>query len=224
MRTSLVTLIRKNGFGKHLDLSPLPDTYNSTMHYTIFNATTENLEKFEKYIATNLFNKGKIPKLTPIVKDTIVDNLLELFNNVIDHAESDKVFVCGQYFPRSYQLTMSIVDLGNTIKYNVTTFLNSMKLSVPDNTIQWAIQKGNSTKSTSAPGGLGLNILQEFLFKNSGEFLIISADEYFRLQKGKNNFTNIKEYFNGTIITVSFNLKDPFNFLNNDDLSDIIIF
>lgn len=224
VHSKILKLFRKNGFGRFFRLEPLQDEYNSTMKYSIFNATTENLVKFEKYINSNVLHRDNIPPLSPIVKDNITDNLLEIFNNVIDHADSDHVFVCGQYFPKKGHLTFSIVDFGNTIKYNVTTYFNNLNCPCPNNTIEWALQKGNSTKSINAPGGLGLSILQQFLDSNKGEFIVISSNEIYHQKREKHHYDVLYNPFQGTIITVTINLKDKFIYLLNNETTEKIYF
>lgn len=36
--------------------------------------------------------------MNSVYKNSIIDNFLEMFNNVIDHANSSYVYVCGQFF------------------------------------------------------------------------------------------------------------------------------
>lgn len=157
-------------------------------------------------------------------KNNIIDNLLEMFNNVIDHANSSHVYVCGQFFPSNMDLCFSIVDIGRTINENVTSYLGVTAMDFPDNTLKWAIVPGNSTKALEAPGGLDLSTLLDFIRHNSGCFLLISDKEIYELRSGKESFDTLDLPFPGTIVTITINLKDTQLYFLNQSNNDIIIF
>ena len=92
-------MIQKNGFNTLLGYEKLPDTYNTVIPYSIFGIDQINI--FEKYIVLRIFGRNDIPKITEKVRGNIIDNILEIFNNVKEHTHSDKVYTCGQYFPKS---------------------------------------------------------------------------------------------------------------------------
>ncbi|NLO08870.1 MAG: hypothetical protein GX129_03260 [Clostridiales bacterium] len=216
-------VMQMNGLHRFLKWEKVKDAYNSTIEYRAFNATTENLEEFEKYIVLNIFTLHQMPNMSDKVRERIIDNFLEMFNNVIDHADSDKVYVCGQYFHRMGNLVLTIVDFGKTIKQNVEKFLESVEMSF--NTLEWAIIPGNSTKVTSAPGGLGFSLILDFIKLNKGAFTLISDNECYEIKgDGKSRFNNIPRSFNGTIVTISFNLRDDFSYILKDEKESKIIF
>ena len=163
--------------------------------------------------------------MNPAYKNCIIDNLLEMFNNVIDHANSNYVYVCGQFFPHSGNLTFSIVDIGRTILENVELYMTENNMKKPDNSLQWAILPGHSTKTEQAPGGLGFSTLLYFLKKNRGEFILISGNEAYELNKNnKDRFNRIEKFFPGTIVTVTINLKDEQAYLYDEATNNVIIF
>ncbi|WP_147473867.1 hypothetical protein [Chryseobacterium nematophagum] len=45
--------------------------------------------------------------------------------------------------------------------------------------IVWAMKMGNTTKTGSNPGGLGLAVIFEFIEKNKGKIQVISADGFY---------------------------------------------
>lgn len=211
-----------NGFRKYFSWDTVEDVFHSTMEYKIFQATTENLEEFEKYILINVFSRKGMPHMSGTVKDRMIDNFLEMFNNVIDHAISNKVYICGQYFHRSDNLVLSIVDFGRTIKENVLEFLGAENKCI-DNTLEWAIIPGNSTKSESAPGGLGFSIILDFVDLNNGGFTLISDSECYEINKSGKRFLKMENSFKGTIVTITFNLGADFAYiLEENDINDII--
>ncbi|MCM1122078.1 MAG: hypothetical protein NC416_05805 [Eubacterium sp.] len=212
--------IQKNGFNMHLGFNKLPDTYNTTIPYTIFHINEIN--EFEKYIILRIFERQDIPKMSELVKSKIIDNILEIFNNVKEHTHSNKVYTCGQYFPKSSLLYFTIVDSGETIPYNVNTYCNNINIELPDKPLEWAIAPGNTTRQVDTPGGLGLSLLRDFIELNNGKMYIVSGNETYE-QNGINNRHMYMDYsFPGTIVTVAFNLLDDSMYHMNSEFSDIV--
>lgn len=206
LNSKLAETIRKNGFYRHLGFEKLPDTYNTVIPYTIFDINEIN--EFEKYILLRIFNRSDIPQMSEMAKSNIMDNILEIFNNVKEHTHSNKVFTCGQYFPRSSLLYLTIVDSGETIPYNVNMhFLNSNK-EPPDNSLEWAIIAGHSTRIAETPGGLGLSLLRDFIELNKGHLYIVSGNETYEKNGERERYRYMEYPFTGTIVTVAFNLSD----------------
>lgn len=42
----------------------------------------------------------------------IKENLFEVIHNIRDHSNSNKVFMCGQFYPNKDRLTFAISDIG----------------------------------------------------------------------------------------------------------------
>lgn len=214
-------LMQRNGFNKFLPWNDMEDFYHNCIPYISFKATTEQLEQFEKYLLINVFDRPNMPIMSDKVKDSIIDNILEMFNNVIDHANCEYAYVCGQYFVKKNELTLTIVDLGQTIKDNVNRYMEQQKESKPRNCLEWAMKSGNSTKSEDAPGGLGFNILLEFLKKNKGRFSLVSSSECFATSPKGSKFYKLDDEFKGTIVTITFNLNDDFLYLLGENIIKI---
>lgn len=219
----LMTIMQKNGFHRHLSWPQINDIHKTTIPYRIFSATTDALVEFEKYLLINLFTHSGLPVMSPALKNQIIDNLLEMFNNVIDHTMAKEVYVCGQVFPNKCKLYFSIVDTGTTIKENVTSYSALKKVPVPQHCISWATVGGNTTMISNEPGGMGLSILSDFISENNGAIYIISDDEYYELFEGKVNTKNIENRFIGTVVTICINLNDN-NVYLIDDSNSLIYF
>ncbi len=217
-------VMQKNGFNRYFIWDSLDDVYHNTMSYDIFESTTEHLVDFERYLLLNVFSRDNLPVMNPAYKNNIIDNLLEMFNNVIDHANSSHVYVCGQFFPKNMNLSFSIVDIGKTINENVTSYLRDASMNLPGSALEWAIIPGNSTKALEAPGGLGFSTLLDFLKHNNGCFILISDTEIYELQANKECFNVLAKPFPGTIVTITINLKDNQWYFYDDDNKDLIIF
>lgn len=218
------TIMQKNGFNKYFTWDSIHDVYHNTMSYEIFKSTTEHLVDFERYLLLNVFSRNNLPIMNSAYKNSIIDNFLEMFNNVIDHANSSHVYVCGQFYPKSMNLCFSIVDIGTTIKENVTSYLSATSMNSPSSSLEWAIIPGNSTKAMEAPGGLGFSTLLDFLKHNNGSFLLISDKEIYELQANKECFNILALPFPGTIVTITINLKDNQLYFFNQNNNDLIIF
>jgi len=223
LHPKIKVVMQKNGFNRYFTWEDKKDVYHSTMSYRIFAVNTDNLGDFERYLLLNIFNRKELPIMNPCYKDRIVDNFLEIFNNVIDHADSSAVYVCGQYFHKSSNLSFTIVDLGKTIKSNVTSYLAGKSIFVPDNTLDWAVLPGNSTKPDD-PGGLGFSIIIDFLEHNKGSLILISDDEIYELNNGKKRSRKMEVSFPGTVVTITINLKDQHLYFLDKDNDSIIIF
>ncbi len=216
LRPKIKEVIQKNGFRNFFGFEEIADQYHNTIEYHPFYADTINLEEFEKYILFNVFQRKNMPDMSERVRDVMIDNFLEMFNNVIDHAESEFVHVCGQFFPRKKSLVLSIVDLGITIRDNIEKYKKSI-LKREQSSLKWAITKGNSTKSDDAPGGLGFSIILEFLEQNKGQFILISGYEYFCKNNKGSKFLSLDNNFPGTIVTITFNMNDDFSYILVDE-------
>ena len=104
-------------------------------------------------------------------------------------------------------------------------YMTENNMKKPDNSLQWAILPGHSTKTEQAPGGLGFSTLLYFLKKNRGEFILISGNEAYELNKNnKDRFNRIEKFFPGTIVTVTINLKDEQAYLYDEATNNVIIF
>lgn len=224
LHPKIKNVMQKNGFNKYFTWDNLEDQYHNTLSYDIFKSTTEHLADFERYLLLNIFSRNNMPVMNSAYRNSIIDNFLEMFNNVIDHADSDFVYVCGQFFPKSKNLCFSIVDIGKTINENVTSYLRDSAVNFSDSTLKWAITPGNSTKAQEAPGGLGFSTLLAFLKYNNGSFTLISDKEIYELRSNKERFDLLNLPFPGTIVTITINLRDKQLYFLDREENNIIVF
>lgn len=216
MNEQITEVIKKNGFCKHLNLEKLPDIHNTVIPYMYFPVC--EIEEYERYLTLNLVTGtvGNIFSImTPEVRDDISDSLLELFKNVSDHTSCEYVFTCGQYFPKSYTLYFTIVDMGETISYNVNSYHDSNGLPRPNNPLEWAMENGNTTSLSEKPRGVGLTIIRDFILSNKGELYIFSNNDTYELRRTKERFQKLDYPFPGTVVTIGFNLKNCNEYYSN---------
>ncbi len=224
LHPKIKAMMQENGFSRYFSWDDLKDTYHKTISYDVFESTTEHLADFERYLLIDIFSHNHLPIMNSAYQNSIIDNFLEMFNNVIDHANSSRVYVCGQFFPDNMNLCFSIVDIGKTINKNVTSYLNFVSKEIPENSLEWAIIPGNSTKAFEAPGGLGFSTLLDFLKRNNGCFILISDKEIYELQEKKECFDELVLPFPGTIVTITINLKDSQWYFLDENNNNIIVF
>lgn len=154
-----------------------------------------------------LLSKSEFPSISPKLHKEILRNIFEIYENARTHGKCDYIHTCGQFFPRkpNKPLHFTLVDKGINIKENVSNFLN-VEIEGYD-AIDWAMVKGNTTKMNTS-GGLGLAVIFEFIKLNRGKIQIVSADGYFEYRNDLVTKLKLNSYFNGTIVTIIFNLND----------------
>lgn len=215
-------VMQKNGFGMHLGLERKMDKYHTVIPYECF--LIDGSLEFEKYLLLYIFQRKDIPLMSDTAKNTIIDNFLEIFNNVKEHANTNHIYACGQFFPTSDVLYFTIVDIGKTISENVQKYLKSISKEIEEKYyIEWALKEGNSTRINNAPGGLGLSMINKFISLNKGNLMVMSGDEIYEYSKNKSRFLMSEHYFKGTIVTIGINMTDSFAYLAiNDNIEQIL--
>lgn len=145
-----------------------------------------------------------IPKLTPQLETKIIKNLWEIITNSLIHSESKTgMSICGQFYPLKGYFEVAFCDKGLGIAKIVKSHKYISENDEDYKCIEWATERGNTTKPSDKIGGLGLYFLREFIKLNKGSFQIISGQGYF----GNSNETmpvpkSIKNYINGTIVNL----------------------
>lgn len=190
-----------SNFGSH---TIIEDNYDTTSKYKKFKITEE--KSFKDYLNIELLSKKTMPEMSEKLRKKINESIFEIFNNAVIHGKCKEIFSCGQYYKKKNKLDFTIVDIGATIKENVTNYLNGS--SYGQNSIAWAVIEGHTTKTGDIPGGLGLSLIREFLEKNKGKIQIISANEYWEQNAEKCIEGNFSQKFPGTIVNLEFNIGD----------------
>lgn len=198
-----------------------PSGYNS-IPYTVFNLLNE--DDFENYIYSNLLDKSNIPQMTIKAKNKIYRSMFEIFQNSIQHSGSNEVYICGQFYPLKAKMALTITDIGNSIQKNVNQFKPEFENYSGKESICWAVEAGNSTKPSTDPGGLGLDLIRTFLKMNHGTIQIISSNGFWEERNGAIFAKDFMYSFEGTIVNIEFNLKDSATYVTPEDISPKNIF
>ncbi|MCD8417978.1 hypothetical protein J2Q11_09920 [Tenacibaculum finnmarkense genomovar finnmarkense] len=163
-------------------------------------------EKYNDFIKKEVLEKPNFPLHSEKLGDKIKENIFEIFENARTHGKCNYIHTCGHF--KNNRLSIAIVDSGISIINNVKNHLKDKQIKSCD-CIQWAMEKGNTTKNGNIPGGLGLDIIFQFINLNKGRAQILSSDGYWELKSGKEPIKEILKYgFDGTIAILEFNLND----------------
>jgi hypothetical protein len=203
---SVETILRKNGFLVRFGYDKLIDRYDTSLTYKKF--TSNDDKSFNDYIQTELLKKQDFPSHSPRLGKEITKNIFEMYENARTHGKCDFIHTCGQFFPKAADkpLHFTIVDKGINIKHNVSHFLKE-DLPAAD-AIEWAMKKGNTTKTGDTSGGLGLAVIFEFITLNKGKIQVISSNGFYEYYNGIVTKNILNSVFDGTIINIRFNLND----------------
>jgi hypothetical protein len=209
-------IFQRNEFLSYFGGVKTPDYGNTAIPYKRF--STREIDAFIFHVDQDLFERKSLPSMSSGVRKKIEESIFEIFENARSHGQCSWVYTCGQFYPRKQRLDFTMVDLGRTIKRNVSDFFGQAVAGVK--AIDWAVQEGHTTKQGEIPGGLGLSLIREFVEKNDGRIQIVSADGYW-LQRGRKITRNvIPREFPGTVVNLEFNLTDPKIYYLKSELED----
>jgi len=205
-------ILLKNGFlSENCGLEKQPDIHGTTIVYkhiwgSSFGASSTDTE-FKDYIQEHFREDNVLlPEIEPSLLSRFRESLYEVFHNACEHARSHSgIFACGQHFPQKNLLRFTITDLGIGFDGSVRENLGIRMTAV--RSIQWAL-KGNTTRSlaTGRPGGLGLQMMRDFLESNKGCMSIVSNEGYWN-SKSASQMLSFESAFPGSIVTIEIDTK-----------------
>lgn len=151
--------------------------------------------------------------VTDALRDAIVGRMLEIYANAFEHGHSPiGIFSCGQHFPRRRELNLTVVDFGVGIPSNVRKYLNQMDLSA-DKCMEWAAHPGNTTKpKEKIPGGIGLDLLRDFVKITDGKLEIFSHEGYIMISQNDEKYLSRVPYFEGTLVNIKLHCDSKLYF------------
>ncbi len=175
----------------------------------------QDAHAFEKYLTQLWLGRGWV-NVSPDLGSAIAGNMAEIYLNAFEHGQSPiGVFACGQHFPKSRELNLTIVDFGVGIPSNVRLYKaherQPEQLRAP-NCLEWAFQSGSSTKQgdSAEPRGLGLDLLRSFVIQNGGRLEMFSHEGYALIADGKVSFAERSEFFEGTLVNISLRCDESY--------------
>lgn len=216
--TGVETILRKNEFLIPFGHKKIIDNYDTAIIYKKFKPNDDI--GFNEYIKTQLLNKSEFPSHSEILGREITKNIFEIYENARTHGKCDFIHTCGQFFPNTKNklLNFTIVDKGVNIKQNVSHFLK--KDIIASDAIEWAMKKGNTTKTGNTSGGLGLSLIFKFINLNKGSIQIVSSDGYYEYSNGKEVKKQLDSIFEGTIVNIKFILNDSNHYVLKHEIGN----
>lgn len=205
IRSSVGTILAKNGFLSHYGRVQIHDQWGTTIPYQRFDVKDDHY--FAEYIENELIHRSEMPKMSQGLLKKFRESIFEIFNNAVHHSRTKLgIFSCGQFFPNQNRLDFTVADLGVGIRQNVEDY-TKRKFS-PGNAIVWATEEFNTTKRGKLPGGLGLRILCEFIDLNGGSIQIVSDAGFWQRKNEKTVTKPLSHPFPGTVVSVEINTAD----------------
>lgn len=214
-------ILSKNGFLSHYGHKKIPDRYGTTISYKRFDVKDETY--FFDYIEEEFIRRSEMPEMSPGLLKKFRESIFEIFSNAVSHSRTKLgIFSCGQFFPTRESLDFTVVDLGVGIWENVKQCMGHDL--APEDAIDWATQRDNTTRSGDVPGGLGLTLLSEFIDLNGGCIQIVSDAGYWKRKKGGTTKMALPHRFPGTAVCLEINTADPRSYMLTAELTEHDIF
>lgn len=215
-------ILQKNRFLSQFELSDKPDSYGTTIEYQRFEMDSSMYEPFRKYVIKYFRQRSLgLPKMSPALLKRFRESLFEIFLNAVEHSDTQEgIFACGQFFPQRQRLHFTIADLGIGIDGNIHRQLQK-RLSAED-AIRWAIS-GKTTRRDRS-GGLGLQLIREFIKLNQGRLIIVSGAGYWELSKGEVLTHTFPTPFPGTAVTIVIDTTDETSYCLSSEIDSSDVF
>jgi hypothetical protein len=174
-----------------------------------------NAKQVAAYLRDQWLGRGWVA-VSPTLRDAIVSRVVEIYDNAKVHARSPiGVVSCGQYYPRLQRLKLTVVDFGVGIPATVRAYLHRPAMSAAD-AIDWALQRGTTTKPGSISRGVGLDLLKTFVSTNDGRLEIFSGGGYAVISRYADHQTDRGPAFAGTLINISLRCDETYYVLGSE--------
>lgn len=232
MNRNVEEYFRKNGLLASLGIGLTGvDRFHTVIHH--YRIKSDDKNSIRAYVENEIMNNiSNLMTFDPESNDAINLQLskikpaiFEVVDNSKSHANSEYVYLSGQYYPKQKRVTIMIANTGNTIPGNISNKTDEIFDSSAEY-INWATTLGNTTADTDTlKRGLGLYDIKSNLFE-TGEFGIVSGHGFWKMTSTGSIITeDLDAPFPGTLIHLTFLLKDnPLlknienkGYTNNDD-------
>ncbi len=216
MTPAVVANLAQNGFRQAFDGTTNPWRGNSVPY---LHHPARKPEEFSNYVHQAWLGRGWVG-MSGKLADLMTSSMSEAYVNAFEHADSPVgVHCCGQFFPSFKVLSLTMVDFGVGIPEKVRRFkaaeLPGAHLS-GEQCMKWAFQRGASTRLGGMSGGLGLDLLREFITVNKGTLEFYSHEGRACVTDEATHFSNCDDYFEGTMITVLLRCDDRYYALGSE--------
>lgn len=180
------------------------DNFHTTIPVSSFELNQE--VEFAQFSRNHLLRK-EMPKMSIPVRSKFFEGIDELFANSALHSKSAvPVLAAGQFFPRTDRLAFTLSDGGRGIGGSLLSA--GVEFEFNHEAIDWAMQSNNTSRTGDIPGGLGLNLLKEFIMKNGGRLMVCSFDGFWELTGDRVKKATLRREFPGTVVIMEVNTAD----------------
>ena len=107
-------ILERNGFLSHFGHPKKIDYNNTTIPYQVL--STEDDRYFNNYVFKEFISRPDLPNMTEALKRRLAESIYEIFINAKMHSQTEKIFICGQFFPAKKKIVFTITDIGIGIK------------------------------------------------------------------------------------------------------------
>jgi len=206
MEEAVLKNLKKNGFAEAFGFGASYGPGNSIPYRQ---DTWLNKNALADYLTSKWLGRGWI-NVSEKLKNAIVEKVLECYLNSFEHSGSViGVFSCGQHYPQLKHLEISVVDFGVGIPAKVREFKNDGSIGAAQ-ALQWAFRSGTSTRQNGPSGGLGLDLLKQFVKINQGRMDIFSHDGYAVFDESREKYIQRPSFFEGTVINIKLKCNESF--------------
>ncbi|HSS22230.1 MAG TPA: ATP-binding protein [Pyrinomonadaceae bacterium] len=137
------------------------------------------------------------------LRNAVASKASEIYINAFEHSRSPVgIFSCGQHYPKRRMVSLSAVDFGVGIPHKVRSYKATPTISA-DKAMEWAFQRGTTTRKTGAGGGLGLDLLKQLVTVNGGSLTVFSHDGCAVILNSAERYHTREPHFGGTMITIT---------------------
>jgi len=143
--------------------------------------------------------------------DVLSYSVREIFRNVFEHGETNKLYFCAQYWPKSEKVEFAVADFGVGVRQGLGTNPN-FRFKSDKEALEYSLLPGVSGRThlprmsnTWFNSGYGLYMTNR-LARNGGNFVIASGDSALYLSKKTKD--NHSTSFPGTILRVNLNVRE----------------
>lgn len=198
------------------------EAYGSTTYIPLTKLNIQDMQK-ESALSGKFFNQGDLieSKSDELAKVLAQDNtelqkllryiIREAIRNVPEHAETNEVWICGQYWHNRDLAEIAILDEGIGVFKNLKRNpIHREFITNNEEALRWAIKPGVSVTFNPARGqrnndfwansGYGLYMISEICKVTQGWFTFVSGQDCLRVYP--NTVSSYTTYFNGTALGI----------------------
>lgn len=162
-----------------------------------------------EYLRDKWLGKGWV-NVSTALRNKIVGQVAEIYLNAFEHSQTKLgVFSCGQHYPSLGILQLAVVDFGLGIPTTVRAVPENASMSSED-ALNWAFQPHTTTRRDNVPGGMGLNLLKEFVTLNHGSLIIFSNDRQLIIDDNGVVNKNRRTDFTGTLVDIRLRCDESY--------------